>query len=478
MPEAQPVIASEFAASFKGFMDTVIAQAPREESFFVKVLREHFGDDDLSDFPIVGENFRMADHPNLHLAMQEYLEAPGHEHTLHGVEVPNEHMGMRLATFTQEHVEAWQRPRKVPVEYVNVPLEDDRTLACVTRGLYLVHDDGRPMAVLLQGPSMSRWGPKIVQIEVMAAERAAAEDFLRTIRAAMHARNVYRGHVISLELGEGGVAVKFHRLPTITRDGIILPKNVIERIERHAIGFTRVEAKLRSARRHMKRGLLLHGPPGTGKTLTAMHLASQMSNRTIILITGSAMGLIEEACHMARLLQPATIILEDIDLIAEERTQQNTGTNALLFELLNQMDGLSEDADVLFLLTTNRPEILEPALASRPGRIDQAILVPLPDADCRRRLIMLYSEGMTVRLRDLDGLISKTEGVSAAFIRELMRKAALFAADEGGPDDGIVVEDRHINDALHELVVEGGELTKQLLGASGGFGSRRRESCG
>lgn len=257
MPDVQSVIASEFATSLKGFMDTVIAQAPREESFFVKVLREHFGAEDLSDFPIVGETFRMADHPNLHLALQEYLDAPNRGHTLYGVEVPNEHMGMHLATFTQEHVEAWQRPRKVPVEYVSVPLEDDRTLACVTRGLYLVRDDGRPMAILVQGSSMSQWGPKIVQIEVMAAERTAAEDFLRTIRAAMHTRNVYRGHVISLQPGAGGVTVKFHRLPATTRDGIILPKGVIDRGRERSI-HPRADAQGSAVRRRGQR-------PGRGR---------------------------------------------------------------------------------------------------------------------------------------------------------------------------------------------------------------------
>ena len=70
--------------------------------------------------------------------------------------------------------------------------------------------------------------------------------------------------------------------------------------------------------------------------------------------------------------------------MAEERTRQGTGTNAVLFELLNQMDGLGDDADVLFILTTNRPELLEPALASRPGRVDEAIEVPLPDAAAGR----------------------------------------------------------------------------------------------
>jgi ATP-dependent 26S proteasome regulatory subunit len=287
----------------------------------------------------------------------------------------------------------------------------------------------------------------------------------------MRKRNVYRGHVISLT-GDG---VKFHRLPQISREAIILPEGVLARIERQTVGVARLSEQLLAAGRHLKRGLLLYGPPGTGKTLTAMYLASHMPDRTIILLTGRSIGLIEQSCAMARLLQPATLILEDVDLIAEERTHQNTGTNVLLFELLNQMDGLADDADILFLLTSNRPEILEPALAARPGRIDQAMEIPLPNRDCRERLLDLYGQGLTVQFQERERLLEQTEGVSAAFIRELLRKAAIFAADEGAP---IVVADRHVAEALHELVIEGGELTKRLLGAGNAFESgRARATC-
>lgn len=81
----------------------------------------------------------------------------------------------------------------------------------------------------------------------------------------------------------------------------------------------------------------------------------------------------------------------------------------------------------------------------------------------------MYGQGLTLRLEHLPELIDQTEGVSAAFIRELMRKAALFSADEGHDSEAIVVEDRHIDEALKELVFEGGELTKRLLGASRAF---------
>src|SRR5262249_40170560 len=149
---------------------------------------------------------------------------------------------------------------------------------------------------------------------------------------------------------------------------------------------------------------LLHGPPGTGKTLSAMYLASQMPGRTVLLMTGGSVRGLESACRLARLLTPATIILEDVDLIGTERQHQTVGANALLFELLNQMDGLADDADLLFVLTTNRPDLLEPALAARPGRIDQAIEVPPPDADCRRRLLELYGRGLRAEGVDWDAL--------------------------------------------------------------------------
>src|SRR5690606_21087398 len=205
------------------------------------------------------------------------------------------------------------------------------------------------------------------------------------------------------------------------------------------------------------------GPPGTGKTLMAMHLASRISDRTVLILTGRGQGLIQASCTMARWLAPSTVILEDVDLVAEDRTRRNGDcTLPLLFELMNEMDGLADDADILFLLTTNRPDILEPALASRPGRVDQAIEIPLPDETCRRRLLELYGQGLYLQLADIGSVVNRTQGVSAAFMRELLRKAALFAADEPGK---VAVSDRHIDDAMRELVLDGGQLTRSLLGA-------------
>src|SRR5207247_401458 len=115
--------------------------------------------------------------------------------------------------------------------------------------------------------------------------------------------------------------------------------------------------------------------------------------------------LIKECCQMARMLAPSLVIMEDVDLIATERDEsRHPAYQITLHQLLNEMDGLESNAEVIFLLTTNRPDDIEPALAARPGRIDQAIEYPLPDAECRRRLFELYGRGLALELADPDNL--------------------------------------------------------------------------
>jgi SpoVK/Ycf46/Vps4 family AAA+-type ATPase len=82
---------------------------------------------------------------------------------------------------------------------------------------------------------------------------------------------------------------------------------------------------------------------------------------------------------------------------------------SLLNKLLNEMDGLKEDADILFVLTTNRPEELESALAGRPGRIDQAIEVGLPDEIGRGKLVRLYGRGLTLNATIIDEAVRRTK---------------------------------------------------------------------
>jgi cell division protease FtsH len=440
-----------------GTREDILSPMP---SALTRRLQKHFGRNPFK-LPVVEQMFGFHERPNLHLAIQELVEGVGRKTRLTGIVMSEHYENVTLSKLSRAVSAA---PfEEGPVEYADVPVAADRNLACVKRGLYTLTDGKAPVALLVSEQQFARQSG--ITIEVMGLDREAAEGFVRRLTRLTRAGKAYRGQILSLERDcYGAFSVRFHSLPSIGRDGIILPPEVLRRIERHTLGFSRHADVLRSAGRHLKRGILLHGPPGTGKTLTAMHLASQMAGRTVLIMTGSGMGSIEIACSLARLLEPATVILEDVDLIGTERQHQSVDANALLFELLNQMDGLSDDADVLFILTTNRPDVLEPALASRPGRIDQAIEIPLPDADCRRRLLELYARGLTLDPADRDRLVEPTAGASGAFIRELLRKATVIAAEENGQGP-LAVRDRHLDEALAELLVAGGALTQSLLGA-------------
>lgn len=460
-----PISPTDFGASFKGFMETMASQAPAEESFFRRRLTEHFGADP-SKLIIVGDKYADSDHPSVHLAIEAFVSAPGRKHEVLGI---NGDAGVYGATSMANLIAPAARGMlggsgagEGPVRYVTIQLDGDRSLACTQLALYLVREGELPLALLVEA-TQEMFGPSNLKIEVLAAEKGQADACLAALRKAMQKNNVYRGHVISLSTDERqSMRVKFHRLTAVGREQIILPAGLLDRIERQSVGFSKHADRLKAAGRHLRRGMLLHGPPGTGKTFTAMYLAGRMPDRTVLLITGRSMGLLEQACAMARMLQPATIVLEDVDVIAEERSGREPGAQPLLFELLNQMDGLAEDADILFLLTTNRPEALESALKSRPGRIDLALEVPLPDAGCRQRLFELYGKGLKISA-PLEPFVEKTRGASAAFIRELLRKAALYAADGG---DELELREEHFTEALHEMMIGGGALTQSLLGFS------------
>jgi SpoVK/Ycf46/Vps4 family AAA+-type ATPase len=143
---------------------------------------------------------------------------------------------------------------------------------------------------------------------------------------------------------------------------------------------------------------------------------------------------------------------------------RDSGQEMLLNKLLNEMDGLREDAEVIFILTTNRPDqLLEPALASRPGRIDQAIEFPLPDDIGRAKLARLYGQGLELDEDIVGTIVSRSKGVSAAFIKELMRRSAQFLL-QAGRDKVLTVS--AVDAALEEMVILGGSLNLKLLGAS------------
>ena len=445
----------EFAAAFQDFMSAMTAAARRPESPFAARLREHLGVDPL-ELPSTVAEFSIPDHPNLQLALDGVLA----DAEVVGYSV--RHAGfMEVGLSELMAGEAMTGPvRFGPVQYTDVEVGDGRVVQCVSAGLYLGQRDGGPVALVLSRAGQRPFGGAGLRVEGISATPHAIPALLGDLRAAMREHNVYRGKVISLhQQQDQTVTVQFHSVRSVQRDAVILPDGTLERVERHALGIADHVERLRAAHHHVKRGVLLHGPPGTGKTLSISYLLGTMRNRTTVLLTGRGLGLIEQALSIAHELAPATVVLEDVDLVAAERTMP-LGNHDVLFELLNQMEGLAEDADLLFLLTTNRPDIVEPALVARPGRIDLAVELPLPDAIARRRLLRLYAHGIALEEDAEEEIVERIEGVSGAFIKELMRQAALRATLRDGQQATMA----DIRAVLDELLDDRSALTRRLLG--------------
>ncbi len=470
MSEQKPFSLDRFSRTFQDFLENINQHVSEEESRDLIATRvQNFMKNTLRDTHVVSEEYPDRDLPNIHLALETYLNEPDRKAELLGFAVERGYLGgFGLSALAGDRLARGSSSVRVgPVSYRSVETANEVYLQCVQWGLYLLQDGNRRLVVLVKGGAGLRFQSG-VSLEVMAQDKAEAEELLSALRSLTRENNIYRGEVISLVAGGYGEPsrIAFHTLPRIGRDDIVLPENLLARIERNTLGFSRQVMRLRAAGRHIRRGLLFHGPPGTGKTLTTTYLSGQLKGeRTVILLTAQSLQMFPEAISIARALTPALVILEDVDLIAEER-QFGIGYPTILYDLLNEMDGLSPDADILFILTTNRPKVLEPALVSRPGRVDQAFEFTLPDLDARRRLFDLYSQGLDLQLQAPERLYQKTEGASPSFIRELLRKAALFAGEETDESSLPPVTGRHIELALSEMVVSGGDLTKSLLGAS------------
>ena len=366
--------------------------------------------------------------------------------------------------------------RNTPLEYTLRPTALHQTAKVVNAGLFLLKPPGLgPFAVMLSRGSL----------DVIAADAEQAQRAFDRVLSEARVRNVFRGQVLVVEQaaaagpgGEPDFQIQFHDMPKVSREHIILPENVLKVVERNVIGLLAHAETLRRAGRGTRHGVLFHGPPGVGKTLVTKYLARACTDYTVILLTGRHLQLVRESCILARLLQPALVVIEDVDLIALDR-EQNPDTT-LLHDLMDEMDGLGTKADVIFLLTTNRPRMLEKALAARPGRVDQAVYFPLPDRDCRRRLFDHFTRGLDLSAVDPEPLLDRTEGASPAFIEELFRKASLMAAERGERSDPLKLTDADFEAAVRELVEFGGVLTQNLLGyrndpdaGTAGMGFRR-----
>ncbi len=430
-----------------------------------QLLDAHFGKLQPDTIVKISRSYPGRVRADLQLAIEKFFTSKAIRST--GVKQQYGHEKIDLATL-------WTSGRNAhgiaPVSYEELDVGEKIPVQCQLNGLWLLQDGENPYAAILSRETDYAGGYTIF-VEISGPQGEGTAEITRQvfdgIESLIRAAHSYRGKVLSLEQSphysgrSSGITV--HKKEPVRRDQIILPDSILENLDRTIVRFCEMRDRLREFGLQTKRGVLFFGSPGTGKTHTVRYLASQLSNHTTFLVTAEQIGLLPEYFALARLMQPVIFVIEDADLLAKAReSMHGLQEEVLLNHLLNEMDGLKEDADILFLLSSNKPEVLEEALVDRPGRIDQLIEFPKPDNDCRHRLMQLYGGSLTIAGNILEDLADRTKGVSASFIKELMRRLAQYSIERGGNGE-VLGED--VDQALEEMLFSNGVLNRSILGA-------------
>lgn len=192
----------------------------------------------------------------------------------------------------------------------------------------------------------------------------------------------------------------------------------------------------------MPKGILLVGPPGTGKTMLAKAVAGE-SNVPFFSISGSefvemfvGMGAskVRDLFKQAKEKSPCIVFIDEIDAIGKKRDDRVAGNNEreqTLNQLLTEMDGFQENAGVIILSATNRPESLDPAL-TRPGRFDRRIPVELPDIIGREAILKVHAKKIKAADDvDFHTIARMASGASGAELANIINEAALRAVRNG-----------------------------------------------
>jgi len=362
------------------------------------LLAAHFAPLALEELVVTRHDFPHWMRPDLQKAL-EALFAGLDGGTFFGARVRNSDFTFCLADLA----EAGAGIVAGPTEFQDVDIGEAQPVRCLTRGLWLAERDYARFALLLEVRDAYRGVRVRLEIAVAPGDAPArvAARIMAELRTQAESGASWRGEVLVLEPAHDDYEVspaglRVERAAPVRREDIVLPEKTLALIERNTVGFVRDAARLAQLGLSAKKGVLLYGPPGTGKTLIVRWLAGTLEGYTKIIVTAGHYGLLEETLAVARALQPALVVLEDIDLVGGHRDGPFASRVGMLNLLLNEMDGVAPEARLLFVLTTNRPEVLEPALAARPGRVDQAIEIGLPGESERRVLVKRYAGALQV----------------------------------------------------------------------------------
>jgi cell division protease FtsH len=227
--------------------------------------------------------------------------------------------------------------------------------------------------------------------------------------------------------------------PTVTFDDVAGVDEAKEEVE-EVVQFLKEPEKFIQVGARIPKGVLMVGPPGTGKTLLARAIAGEAGvpffhisgSEFVEMFVGVGASRVRDLFKKAKDQAPAIVFVDEIDAVGRQRGAGLGGGHDEREQTLNQilveMDGFSNETNVIVIAATNRADVLDPALL-RPGRFDRKVIVDLPDIKGREAILKLHARGKPISSDvDFSDFARLTAGFSGADLENLVNESAIFAA--------------------------------------------------
>lgn len=208
------------------------------------------------------------------------------------------------------------------------------------------------------------------------------------------------------------------------------------------IDYLKFPKKFEKMGARIPKGILLVGHPGTGKTLLAKAVAGEADvpfysisgSDFVEMFVGVGASRVRSMFENAKKTAPCMIFIDEIDAVGRQRGAGIGGGHdereQTLNQLLVEMDGINDNAGIVIIAATNRPDVLDPALL-RPGRFDRQITVALPDRKGRTEILKVHARNKHLSSEiDLGALAKRTPGFSGADLENVLNEAAILAVRE------------------------------------------------
>ena len=205
------------------------------------------------------------------------------------------------------------------------------------------------------------------------------------------------------------------------------------------IDYLRSPKKFTDMGAHIPKGILMVGPPGTGKTLLAKAVAGEANvpffsisgSDFVEMFVGTGASRVRDMFKTAQKIAPCIIFIDEIDAVGRQRGAGMGGGNdereQTLNQLLVEMDGMTDNAGIVVIAATNRPDVLDPALL-RSGRFDRRVTVSLPDIKGREAILQVHARNKKLASDvSLANLAKRTPGFSGADLANVLNEGAILA---------------------------------------------------